>query len=106
MAVWVGGLVVLFGFLLRRANARELAAVLPVWSRWAMTAVSVLVVAGTAQALVSLGSIGGLFGTTYGRLLLLKIGVLALVLAVAWYSRRLTLGPLLTLGPRRDADTA
>jgi copper transport protein len=60
-----------------------------------MTAVTVLVIAGTAQSLVSLGSLRGLYGTTYGRLLLLKIGILALVLAVAWYSRRLTLGPLL-----------
>jgi putative copper export protein/methionine-rich copper-binding protein CopC len=94
MAVWVGGLVVLFGFLLRRADARELGAILPVWSRWAMTAVTVLVLAGVTQALVSLGSISGLFDTTYGRLLLLKVGVLILVLAVAWYSRRLTLGPL------------
>jgi copper transport protein len=94
MAVWLGGLVVLFGFLLPRANARELAAVLPVWSRWAMTAVTVLVIAGTAQALVSLGSVSGLYATTYGRLILLKVGVLALVLAVAWYSRRLVLGPL------------
>src|SRR5262249_45371894 len=63
MAVWMGGLVVLFGFLLRQASPGELAAILPVWSRWAMTAVSVLVVAGTAQALVSLGSVGGLVGT-------------------------------------------
>ncbi len=91
MAVWMGGLVVLFGFLLRQANPGELAAVLPVWSRWAMTAVSVLVVAGTAQALVSLGSVDGLFETTYGRLLLFKIGLLALILAVAWSSRRLAL---------------
>jgi copper transport protein len=91
MAVWMGGLVALFGFLFRQANPGELAAVLPVWSRWAMTAVSVLVVAGTAQALVSLGSVGGLFETTYGRLLLIKIGLLALVLVVAWSSRRLAL---------------
>ncbi len=94
MAVWVGGLVVLFGFLLRRADARELSAILPVWSRWAMTAVTVLVLAGVTQSLVSLGSVSGLFDTTYGRLLLLKVGVLVLVLAVAWYSRRLVLGPL------------
>jgi copper transport protein len=101
MAVWIGGLITLFGFLLRRANARELAGILPVWSRWAMTAVSVLVIAGTAQALVSIGSWQGLFGTTYGRLLLLKIGILVLVLGAAWYSRRLTLGPL--RGPQRTA---
>jgi copper transport protein len=89
MAVWIGGLVTLFGWLLRRANARELGAILPVWSRWAMTAVIVLVVAGTAQALVTVGTVRGLYDTRYGQLLLLKIGLLALVIAAAWYSRRL-----------------
>ncbi|MGC9671018.1 copper resistance CopC/CopD family protein [Planosporangium sp. 12N6] len=102
MAVWIGGLIILFGFLLRRANARELAAILPVWSRWAMTAVTVLVVAGTAQALVSLGSLRGLYGTTYGRLLLAKVGLLAVVLVVAAYSRRLSLRP--TTAGAGDAD--
>jgi copper transport protein len=94
MAVWIGGLITLFAFLLRRANPRELAAILPVWSRWAMTTVSVLVIAGTAQALVSLGSPQGLYATSYGRLLLFKVGILALVLVIAGYSRRLTLRPL------------
>nr|WP_240943170.1 copper resistance protein CopC [Planosporangium thailandense] len=104
MAVWIGGLITLFGFLLRRANARELTAILPVWSRWAMTAVTVLVVAGVVQALVSLGSPRGLYGTTYGRLLLGKVGVVALVLAVAWYSRRLTLRPLRESDESRTAE--
>jgi putative copper export protein/methionine-rich copper-binding protein CopC len=94
MAVWIGGLVTLFAFVLRRANARELSAILPVWSRWATIAVGVLVVAGTIQALVSLGSVRGLYDTTYGRLLLTKIAITVGVLAVAWYSRRLTLGAL------------
>ena len=34
MAVWLGGLVMLAGFLLRQANERELGAILPIWSRW------------------------------------------------------------------------
>ena len=91
MAVWIGGLLTLFGYLLRKANARELTAILPVWSRWATIAVIVLVVAGTAQALVSVGSIKGLYATLYGQLLLAKVGLLAVILAVAWYSRRLVL---------------
>jgi copper transport protein len=94
MSVWLGGLVVLFGFLLRRANPRELAAVLPVWSGWAAKAVVVLVTAGVAQAVISLNSVRGLYATTYGRLLLGKVAILMLVLGVAWFSRRLTLGPL------------
>jgi copper transport protein len=104
MAVWVGGLITLVGYLLRRVNARELAAILPVWSRWAMTAVMVLVVAGTAQALVAVGSIRGLYTTRYGQVLLVKIGILALVLTVAWYSRRLVNGPLREPDPAPVAD--
>ena len=46
MSVWLGGLVMLVGFLLPRANERELGAILPIWSRWAATAVSALILAG------------------------------------------------------------
>jgi copper transport protein len=88
-AIWLGGLVILLGFLLRRATVAELGAILPVWSNWATMAVAVLVLAGTAQALVEIGDLNSLLHTTYGLLVLLKVGVLALVLAVAWFSRRL-----------------
>jgi copper transport protein len=90
MSVWLGGLVMLFGFLLRRADTRELGVILPVWSGWAMLAVAVLVLAGTAQALMQVVTLDALTGTTYGRLVLLKVGLLAVVVAVAAYSRRLT----------------
>jgi copper transport protein len=89
MSVWLGGLVMLFGFLLRQANQRELRAILPVWSGWAMLAVSVLVLAGAAQALVEVPSVKALYSTTYGRVLIVKICLLAVVLVAAWYSRRL-----------------
>ena len=89
MAIWLGGLVMLVGFLLRRANAKELDAILPVWSNWATLAVTVLVLAGTSQALINVATVGALLHTTYGTLLLLKIGVLAVVLAGAAVARRL-----------------
>jgi copper transport protein len=89
MAAWLGGLVMLFAFLLRRASDRELSAILPVWSGWAMFAVTVLVLAGTAQALVEIGTLSALTGTTYGRLVLVKVALLALVLAAAGFSRRM-----------------
>lgn len=90
MSIWLGGLVMLFGFLLRRANTRELTAIVPVWSGWALFAVTVLVLAGTAQALVEIESVGALTGTLYGRLVLAKVALLAVVVSVAAYSRRLT----------------
>ena len=90
MSVWIGGLVMLFAFLLRRADTRELTAIVPVWSGWAMLAITVLVLAGTAQALVEIGTVDALTGTTYGRLVMIKVGLLAVVLGVAAYSRRIT----------------
>nr|WP_221382709.1 copper resistance protein CopC [Actinoplanes polyasparticus] len=89
MAVWLGGLVMLVGFLLRQADERELGAILPIWSRWAATAVAALIVAGVVQALIEVSSLDGLFFTTYGRLILAKVGLAAIVLVMAYFSRRL-----------------
>lgn len=89
MSVWLGGLVMLVGFLLRRANERELSAILPIWSRWAATAVGALILAGVVSALIEVSSVDGLVGSTYGRLILVKVGLAACVLGVAWWSRRL-----------------
>ncbi|WP_370375502.1 copper resistance protein CopC [Micromonospora sp. HM5-17] len=88
MAVWLGGLVMLGGFLLRRATERELDAILPVWSRWATLAVSALLLAGVVQALIEVGTPEALVSTTYGRLLIAKLVLFALVIAVAAYSRQ------------------
>lgn len=89
MAVWLGGLVMLMAFLLPQANERELGAILPIWSRWAAAAVGALVLAGTTQALIEVGSFSGLWNTGYGQLMMVKVGLVAAVLAVAAYSRRL-----------------
>ena len=89
MAVWLGGLVMLIAFLLRQADDRELGAILPVWSRWAALAVAALVLAGTTQALIEVGTVGALFSTAYGRLILAKVGLFTVVIAAAAFSRRL-----------------
>ncbi|MET7831943.1 copper resistance protein CopC [Micromonospora sediminicola] len=89
MAVWLGGLVMLAVFLLRRADERELDAILPIWSRWAALAVAALLLAGTVQGLIEVASPTALVDTTYGRLLLAKIVLFALVIGVAAYSRAL-----------------
>ncbi|MEH1053790.1 copper resistance protein CopC [Micromonospora sp. CPCC 206171] len=87
MAVWLGGLVMLAVFLLRRADERELGAILPIWSRWAALAVAALLLAGIVQGLIEVGGVRPLVDTTYGRLLLAKVGLFVLVVAVAAYSR-------------------
>jgi copper transport protein len=89
MAVWLGGLVMLVGFLLRRADPGELRAILPVWSRWAALAVCALLLAGIVQALIEVATPEALVDTTYGRLVIAKVVLFALVIVVAAYSRRL-----------------
>jgi copper transport protein len=89
VSVWIGGLFTLGAILLRKANARELNAILPVWSNWATLAVTVLVLSGTAQALIEIGTVHALIDTTYGQLVLAKIGLLAVILAFAAGARRL-----------------
>lgn len=95
-AFWAGGLVAVAGLLLRRADERELGAILPVWSQWAATAVVVLMVAGVVRAVIEVGVPEALLATGYGQLVLVKVGLFAVVIAVAGYSRRLVrtrLGP-------------
>ncbi|WP_428961639.1 copper resistance CopC/CopD family protein [Micromonospora fluostatini] len=89
MAVWLGGLVMLAGFLLRRADERELGAILPIWSRWAALAVAALLLAGTVQALIEVATVDGLLNTTYGQLVIAKIVLFTLVIGVAAVSRHL-----------------
>ncbi|HET6212153.1 MAG TPA: copper resistance protein CopC [Micromonosporaceae bacterium] len=89
MAVWLGGLGMLLGFLLRQANERELQAILPIWSRWATLAVSTLLVAGTLHALVEIGTPAALVDTAYGRLVMVKVALFGGILWVAWFSRKL-----------------
>jgi copper transport protein len=89
MAVWLGGLVTLSVFLLPRTHPRVLGVILPAWSRWAAIAVVWLIGGGTLQAVVQVGSVGALWRTEYGELLLAKIAILAATLAAAAVARRL-----------------
>jgi copper transport protein len=92
MAVWLGGLSMLALFLLRpgrnQATDRELGAILPVWSRWATLAVSALLLAGVIQALIEISSVGALFTTNYGRLILVKVGLVLVILGFAYLARK------------------
>ena len=87
-ALWLGGLVCLALAFLPAATDGELAEVLPRWSRLAMAAVAALVLTGTIQAWRQIGSVAALTGTEYGKLVLVKVGGLALLLALAELGRR------------------
>ncbi|GIH06987.1 transport integral membrane protein [Rhizocola hellebori] len=98
-AFWLGGLVMLALFLLRQADEREAEAILPVWSRWAGFAVSVVLLSGVMAALIEVGTVSALLETTYGRWLVVKLGLVSLLLLTAWFSRKLV--PRLETGKLR-----
>ncbi|MFE5892401.1 copper resistance CopC/CopD family protein [Streptomyces sp. NPDC056462] len=86
-AVWMGGLAALLATLTR---AHLTPATVTRFSRLAFASVTVLVVTGVYQSWRGLGSWDALTGTTYGRLLVLKLVAVALLLAAAAVSRRWT----------------
>ena len=88
MSAWLGGLVALFAGALRAATpAGELAAALPRWSRLAAGYVGALVLTGIWQSLREVSSFAALTSTTYGWVLVAKLGLVALVLVAALVSR-------------------
>jgi copper transport protein len=89
MAVWVGGLVVLLVGVLREPDAGGAVDRTRRFSPVAFGAVAVIVASGVVQAYRQVGSIDALRETEYGRLLLIKTGVVVALVAVAWWSRRL-----------------
>ncbi|TDT28493.1 copper transport protein [Streptomyces sp. BK208] len=88
-AVWLGGLAALLT-LLRAGRPAPPAAVVARFSRTAFAAVTVLVVTGVYQSWRGLGSWQALTGSTYGRLLLAKVVLVAVLLGAAAVSRRWT----------------
>jgi copper transport protein len=98
MSVWLGGLLMLFLFLLPQGNAVELSAIVPIWSRWATYAVGTLVLTGVAQALVQVGTFDALVSTTYGRLVIVKVALVCVAVGVASLSRRMV-APIATDTP-------
>jgi copper transport protein len=89
VSVWFGGLVFL-AVQLRDPGARKLATR---FSRWATVSVIALIVSGSVQAWRQLGSLHAITSTTYGRLLLIKVGAVAVMLLAASNSRRIALYP-------------
>ncbi|MFF3759740.1 copper resistance protein CopC [Streptomyces sp. NPDC002185] len=95
VAAWLGGLTVLL-VALYRAPSVERSAV-ERFSKVAFGSVAVLAATGLYQSWRQVGSWSALTGTRYGQLLLVKIGLMAVLLGIAWISRRWT---------RRLADPA
>ncbi|MBT2490466.1 copper resistance protein CopC/CopD [Streptomyces sp. ISL-96] len=88
VATWLGGLAALL-VALYRVPAIESGAVRN-FSRVAFASVAVLAATGTYQSWRQVGSWPALTGTAYGQLLLVKIALVALLVGIAWISRRWT----------------
>jgi copper transport protein len=91
-SAWLGGLAVLLCLLAGEASdlqgvdtggaARRLSTI-------ALVAVAVVVLSGTLQAVRQVGSLDALTGTTYGQLLLVKVGIVVVLIALGAVSRSL-----------------
>ncbi|MFD5119768.1 copper resistance CopC/CopD family protein [Streptomyces sp. NPDC058385] len=103
VAAWLGGLTTLL-VALYRAPSIEATAVRR-FSRVAFCAVSTLAATGLYQSWRQVGSWSALTGTRYGQLLLLKIGLVAVMVGVAWISRKWTGRLSEELAPEAAATT-
>jgi putative copper resistance protein D len=103
--IWMGALLPL-ALLLRMASTEAGADVRPYavlaarrFSRAALGVILLLVITGTALAITHVGSVAGLVGTSYGRLLMAKLGMLVLIVALAAVNRSMLLSRLGGDGP-------
>ena len=93
-AVWAGGLIFL-ALLLMRLHRRQtvpdsdgLIGLLRRFSLSAQVAVFVLALTGLFSSLVQLPNAGSLLNTTYGQVLLIKLTIVAVILALAYLNNR------------------
>jgi len=84
MTLWFGGLLLL----LACAAERSVAAAVPRFSRFALPCFAVLGVSGLYLAWRQVGTFPALPKTDFGKLLLLKSGIVAVIIGLAYLSRR------------------
>jgi copper transport protein len=88
MSVWLGGLTLLTVVIRPADRLTDLAVFLPRFSRLAFGCVVVLVATGSYQTWREVGSWDALLGTTFGRVLLVKVAVVLAALMLANLARR------------------
>jgi copper transport protein len=90
VSAWVGGLVLIATTLLRQQAIPEIeeAGLWPRWSRLALGCVVVIIATGAYQSWRNVGTFPAFATTTYGRLLLVKIGLLVVLVGLGSYGRR------------------
>lgn len=88
-AVWLGGVVMFAAVLRRRSRAGEDLAALPIALRFSVVASVALTLVGVAGLLLSftiLDTVSELWGTAWGRLLLVKVFIVALAAGAGAYN--------------------
>ncbi len=87
VGVWIGGLVIVLAVVIPHTDDEDMPRVVGEFSNMALLSVIVIIVTGTFQALVEVGTFGALFGTTYGLLVVAKIVGLLIIVVIAYGSR-------------------
>jgi len=117
VSLWLGGLALLTAAVLPRRLPDELSAVVPRFSRIAFGAVVAILVTGVFQGWREVRSTAALTETTYGKLLIIKVVLFALLVALGFLSRRhvqaryrvpaarLSFGPGAATAPLSDGET-
>ena len=82
-AVWIGGLIGLLVIAATHRGAPGLVKVVPRFSNVAFVSVLALIAAGIGNSLFHLPTLASLWETSYGKMVLIKIGVLAVAMLVA-----------------------
>jgi copper transport protein len=85
VAYWVGAFVPLW--ILLRMRTPSIARIVRAWSASAIVTVALLVLTGGALAIVQVPSVAGLRETSYGWVLLAKLGLVTILLALAALNR-------------------
>jgi copper transport protein len=88
VAAWLGGLTALLVALYRAPDIER--AAVERFSKVAFGSVVALAATGLYQSWRQVGSWSALTGTAYGQLLLVKVGLVAVLVGIAWISRRWT----------------
>ncbi|MEV5198050.1 copper resistance protein CopC [Streptomyces sp. NPDC053720] len=102
VAAWLGGLTALLVALYRTPDIGATA--VRRFSGIAFGSVIVLAATGIYQSWRQVGTWSALTGTGYGQLLLVKVGLIAVLLGIAWFSRRWT-ARLITGGSGAAAES-
>ena len=91
MALWLGGIAALAATALRAPSTSETTAALSRFSRLALVCIGVVAATGTFQGIRQVGSLDALRSSEYGRILVVKLVLVAGVIVLAAFSREIVL---------------